>query len=101
VTRAELKISGLDKAFSEVADTGTDGIGIEWKNVSKGFLDLVDQADLILAKGMANFESIYPRDLPCPVFFLFKVKCQPIQDYLEAPGESYWALWKEGRQEGK
>jgi len=101
VTRAELKVSVLDKAFSEVADTGTDGIGIEWKNVSSGFLDLVDQADLILAKGMANFESVYPRDLPCPVFFLFKAKCQPIQDYLGATGESYWALWKEAKQENK
>jgi uncharacterized protein with ATP-grasp and redox domains len=100
VTRAELKISGLDKEFSEVADTGTDGIGIEWKNVSKEFLDLIDNADLILAKGMANFESIFPRDLPCPVFFLFKAKCQPIQDYLKAPGESYWALWKEGKPKG-
>jgi uncharacterized protein with ATP-grasp and redox domains len=101
VTRAELKASGLDKTFSEVADTGTDGVGIDWKRVSDEFLDLVDQADLILAKGMANFESMYPRDLPCPVFFLFKAKCQPMQDYLDAPGESYWALWKEGKPKRK
>ena len=100
LTRAELRVDGLEERFSEVADTGTDGVGIDWEGVSKEFLDLVDQADLILAKGMANFESMYPRDLPCPVFFLFKVKCQPMQDYLEAPGESYWALWREARQEG-
>ena len=100
LTRAELRVDGLEERFSEVADTGTDGVGIDWEGVSKEFLDLVDQADLILAKGMANFESMYPRDLPCPVLFLFKVKCQPMQDYLEAPGESYWALWREARQEG-
>jgi damage-control phosphatase, subfamily I len=97
LTRAELRVDGLEERFSEVADTGTDGVGIDWEGVSKGFLDLVDQADLILAKGMANFESMYPRDLPCPVLFLFKVKCQPMQDYLEAPGESYWALWREAK----
>jgi uncharacterized protein with ATP-grasp and redox domains len=101
LTRAELRADDLEKRFSEVADTGTDGVGIDWECVSKEFLDLVEQADLILAKGMANFESMYPRDLPCPVFFLFKVKCQPMQDYLKAPAESYWALWKEARQEGK
>ena len=101
VTRAELKVSGLEKEFSEVADTGTDGIGIDWKHVSKGFLDLIDQAHLIVAKGMANFESIYPRGLRTPVFFLFKAKCQPMQDYLEAPPESYWALWRDGYPTGK
>ncbi|HUT70634.1 MAG TPA: ARMT1-like domain-containing protein [Desulfatiglandales bacterium] len=101
VTRAELRLGNLEGNFVEVGDTGTDGVGIDWDHVSREFLHLVDQADLILAKGMANFETIYPRDLSCPVFFLFKAKCQPIQDYLEAPGETYWALWKEGKPKGK
>ena len=101
VTRAELKVSSLERRFSEVADTGTDGAGIDWEHVSKEFLDLVDQAHLIVAKGMANFESMYPRDLPSPVFFLFKAKCRPIQDYLEAPPESYWALWYDGHSKGR
>ena len=101
VTRVELQADSLDGRFSDIADTGTDGVGIDWDHVSKEFLDLVDQADLIVAKGMANFESLYPRDLSCPVFFLFKAKCRPIQDYLEAPGESFWALWKEGKPIGK
>jgi len=101
MTRIELRADGLDQGFKEVVDTGTDGVGIDWVHASKEFLDLVGQADLILAKGMANFESIYPRDLSCPVFFLFKAKCQPIQDYLEAPGESFWALWKDGKPKGK
>lgn len=101
VTRAELKVSSLERRFYEVADTGTDGAGIDWEHVSKEFLDLVDQADLMLAKGMANFESMYPRDLTSPVFFLFKTKCRPIQDYLEAPPESYWALWYDGHSNGK
>ena len=97
VTRAELKASSLETRFSEVADTGTDGVGIDWEHVSREFLDLVNHTDLILAKGMANFESMYPRDLPSPVFFLLKAKCQPMQDYLEAPPESYWALWYEAQ----
>jgi uncharacterized protein with ATP-grasp and redox domains len=101
LTRVELRADDLEEKFSEVADTGTDGVGIDWERVSKEFLDLVNQADLILAKGMGNFESMYPRDLACPVFFLFKVKCQPMQDYLEAPGESYWALWREAKQKAE
>jgi uncharacterized protein with ATP-grasp and redox domains len=101
LTRAELKASGLERAFSEVADTGTDAIGVDWTHVSKGFLDLIDQADLVVAKGMANFESMYPRGLRTPVFFVFKAKCQPMQRYLKAPGESYWALWRDGYLSGR
>jgi damage-control phosphatase, subfamily I len=96
LTRADLKHAGLEGSFDEVLDTGTDGAGIEWKRVSPSFLDLVGEADLILSKGMANFETVYPRDLALPVFFLFKVKCEPIQEYIKAPVESYVALWRDG-----
>ena len=75
-------------------DTGTDGAGIDWENVSRDFLDLIASADLILSKGMANFETLYPRDVSAPVFFLFKVKCEPIQNYINAPANSFMALWK-------
>jgi len=99
-TRVELRQASLEKRFPEIADTGTDGVGIDWKYVSAEFMDLFNRADLILSKGMANFESIYPRDVPSPVFFLFKAKCQPIRDYLKAPAEVYWALWRDGHAKG-
>lgn len=95
LTRRELESRGLMDRFDEVADTGTDGAGIDWRMVSDRFLELVNQADLIVSKGMANFETVYNSALPCPVFFLFKVKCAPIKDYLSAPPDTFWALWKE------
>jgi hypothetical protein len=94
LTRTELKSAGLEKLFDTVMDTGTDGAGIDWENVSRDFLDLIASADLILSKGMANFETLYPRDVSAPVFFLFKVKCEPIQNYIQAPANSFMALWK-------
>jgi uncharacterized protein with ATP-grasp and redox domains len=78
-----------------VADTGTDGAGIDWDHVSGEFLDLLASADLIVSKGMANFESLYPRGISVPSFYLFKVKCEPIQNYIQAPAGSFLALWKE------
>ena len=96
LTRSELETSQLGERFAEVADTGTDGVGIDWDRVSEVFLRLVDEADLIISKGMANLESIYPGKLSCPVFFLFKAKCQPIQDYLHSPADSFWALLHDG-----
>jgi uncharacterized protein with ATP-grasp and redox domains len=96
LTRAELKTAGLEKRFDPVMDTGTDGAGIDWENASRDFLDLMASADLVISKGMANFETLYPREMAAPVFFLFKVKCEPIQNYIQAPANSFMALCKKG-----
>lgn len=96
LTRNELKAAGLEEKFDAVTDTGTDGAGIDWANISTDFSDLITSADLIISKGMANFETLYARDMASPIFFLFKVKCEPIQNYIQAPGNSFMALWKKG-----
>lgn len=96
LTQKDILSAGLSDAFQKIMDTGVEGVGIDWNNVSQEFKELFNQADLVISKGMANFETMYPRGLTPPVFFIFKVKCAPMQDYLDAPANSYWALWKEG-----
>ena len=96
LTRDEMQFTDLADFFSEVADTGSDGAGVDWDNASKEFLDLVASSDLIIAKGMANFETIYPKAINPSAFFLFKVKCEPIHRFIQAPLGSFIALWKEG-----
>jgi uncharacterized protein with ATP-grasp and redox domains len=95
LTRVELESAKLIDKFDIVVDTGTDGAGIDWDNVSNEFLDLLTSADLIISKGMANFETLFPKDITAPTFFIFKVKCEPIQNYIQAPINSFQALWKE------
>jgi len=94
LTRAELQSAQMVNRFDAVADTGTDGAGIDWDNVSDEFLELVASADLIVSKGMANFETLYPKSIAAPSFYLFKVKCEPIQNFIQAPVGSFMALWK-------
>ncbi len=89
-------MSGLADRFTEVADTGTDGAGIDWAWVSGDFLSRIREADLIVAKGMANFETVYPEALGAPAFFLFRVKCEPIRDMAGVPVGGFAALWKDG-----
>jgi hypothetical protein len=96
LTREELQRSGLADRFSEVADTGTEGAGIEWERVSQQFLSLVESSDLILSKGMANFETVYPRPLAAASFYLFRVKCEPIRDMAGIHVGGFAALWKDG-----
>ncbi len=97
LTGAELESSGMAEMFGETMDTGTDGAGIDWRYVSPGFAALVEKADLIIAKGMANFETLYFREMQTPVFFLFRTKCRVVTDYFKAPMDSMMAMWKEAR----
>jgi damage-control phosphatase, subfamily I len=92
LTRSELNSTGLGDRIKDIADTGTDGAGIDWENVSAGFLKLLSEADLVVSKGMANFETLYPRVIGRAVFYVFKSKCRPVQDYIQAPPDSYMAL---------
>ncbi len=96
LTRRELILSGLAERFPDVADTGTDGAGIDWERVSQEFLSHVMEADLIVSKGMANFETVYPRSLSASSLYLFRVKCEPIQDVVGIQVGGFAALWKEG-----
>lgn len=96
LTRYDLERAGLMQHFDEVTDTGTDGAGVDWARVSPEFMDLVGQADLVLCKGGANFETVYPHPFRVPAFFLFKVKCRPDQmDFFESPPEVFWGLWRD------
>jgi uncharacterized protein with ATP-grasp and redox domains len=96
LSRIEIANERLESFFGDVADTGTAGVGIDWDLTSAAFRDRVQAADLIVSKGMANFETVYPKNLSAHVFFLLKSKCRPIQDYLSTPSAGYCALWKEG-----
>lgn len=100
MTRKEMQERGLETVFHEVSDTGTIGPGIDWKNASNDFISLVEGADLILSKGMANFETLYSEALRPAVFFLFRVKCEPIRDIAETPMGGFVALWQDGSSKG-
>jgi damage-control phosphatase, subfamily I len=99
LTRSELNSAGLGDRIKDIADTGTDGAGIDWENVSPGFLRLLSEADLVVSKGMANLETLYPRAVGRAVFYIFKSKCRPIQEYIQAPPNSYMALLKPGGEQ--
>ena len=95
LTGVELESAAISGMFRETMDTGTDGAGIDWRHISPAFASLVEKADLIVAKGMANFETVYFRELSIPVFFLFRAKCHVVADYFKAPMDSMIALWKD------
>lgn len=69
---------GLDKVAMLVS-TGTDSIGIIYGDTSPEFKKVFKRADVVIAKGLGNYEGLTEMDLGSkPVFCLLNAKCSPI-----------------------
>ena len=69
---------GLDK-FAKLTSTGTDSIGIIEEDVSVEFMELFNKSDMVIAKGLGNYEGLGEMDLKDkPVFCLLNAKCPPV-----------------------
>jgi damage-control phosphatase, subfamily I len=77
VTLEDANVVGLDRIV-EVIDNGSDGPGTILETCSQEFLDRFAQADLIIAKGQGNYETLSGVDKN--IYFLLKAKCPVIAD---------------------
>lgn len=76
---------GMDKAADVLITTGADAIGIRLDESPQWFIDRYNNADLIVAKGMANWESMTETPAPCPTMYVFRTKCEPVASSIGAP----------------
>jgi uncharacterized protein with ATP-grasp and redox domains len=81
-TRIDAQTVGLDKIV-EVIDNGSDAPGTILGDCNQEFRQRFAKADLIIAKGQGNFETL-SNELG-NIFFLFKVKCAVIADLVNQP----------------
>jgi len=72
---------GFDKV-AEVVGTGSDYGGPLPEGLSKEAKELLAKTDLIIAKGMANYEAFLYAPPKKPVAHLFKAKCEPVASTL-------------------
>jgi len=72
---ADARAAGLDKLV-EVVDNGSDIGGTLLEETSAAFNALFKNADMVIAKGQGNYETL--SEAPRPVYFLFKAKCRMI-----------------------
>ena len=72
-----LKIGLNDLA--KLTTTGTDSIGVIEQDVSAEFMKLFHESDMVIAKGLGNYEGLGEMDLKMkPVFCLLNAKCRPV-----------------------
>ncbi|KUG20217.1 hypothetical protein ASZ90_010064 [hydrocarbon metagenome] len=96
-TREDAVMLGLDRHADLLIGT-TDGIselGVNMELIPPVLADALDRCSLIIAKGMANYESLSEyQDLP-PVAYMMSVKCGPIAEDIGIPLGSMIALLRE------
>jgi len=81
-TSEDARAAGLHEIV-EIIDNGSDAPGTLLEQCSAEFVRRFNQADLIVAKGQGNFETL--SDEPRNIFFLFKVKCPVIANHTGLP----------------
>jgi len=82
---ADAEEVGMTGEANEVITTGTDAIGIRLEESSEEFLEKFHGADAVIAKGMANWETLTEVPAPAPLLYLFRTKCEPVAESVGAP----------------
>lgn len=74
-----LKEGQLLKNCAHIVDTGVKTPGFDLEEANSVSKEIFDRADIVLSKGMGNFESLY-HVAKRPVYFLFVVKCSVVAE---------------------
>jgi uncharacterized protein with ATP-grasp and redox domains len=74
-TMKDAVIAGLPEIV-DVIDDGSDAPGTILESCSKSFRDRFDKADLVIAKGQGNYETLSDADKN--IFFILKAECPVI-----------------------
>lgn len=78
----DAEVAGIT-SLTKVISTGTDSIGVVFKECSSEFLREFQDSNLIISKGQANYESL--SDVKNKeIFFLLKIKCPVIAEHINA-----------------
>ncbi len=68
---------GLDRIVHNVATTERFAVGIPFWDMPENLKRILDESDVIIAKGMANYETLSETDYR-PVAYLLRTKCNPV-----------------------
>lgn len=84
VTMGDIAGLGLEELVDEIVEAPGFAVGVDLESVDGEFGDMLRGQDLVIAKGMANFESLSETDLS-PIAHLMRVKCAPVAENIGLP----------------
>jgi uncharacterized protein with ATP-grasp and redox domains len=75
---------GFEDVVDEILTTGCFAVGVDFSKLPEPVENRLKESDLIICKGMANYESFSETDYK-PVAYLLRTKCTPIANSMELP----------------
>lgn len=86
VTKVEAAESGITNY--KIVDTGNGASGILLHDIPDDFREALFNSDLVITKGLGNFESLEEDFSASPLYFLFRVKCPVVARHINVPMNS-------------
>ena len=83
-TLEDIKELNFEEVADEIQTTGGFAIGLDFTKLSNELKKTIDEADLIICKGMANYEAFSETNYN-PIAYLLRTKCAPISRSMELP----------------
>jgi uncharacterized protein with ATP-grasp and redox domains len=75
---------GFDEVVDEILTTGCFAVGFDIDKIPADLEKALKKSDLIICKGMANYEAMSELDYR-PVAYLLRTKCTAIANSMELP----------------
>lgn len=85
VTKEDAERIGLDKILDAIYGTNQFAIGLDLTKIKDDLWKEIFKSDLIIAKGMANYESLTGQKVGIPVAHILRSKCIPVSESLNVP----------------
>ena len=93
-TMADVRELGLAREVDRVLDTGSFAVGVDFSSIPPQLRRALAGCDLIISKGMANFESFSSASWR-PIAHLMRTKCSPVAKAAGAPmDKNIVKLWR-------
>jgi hypothetical protein len=83
-TLKDVKDLSFDEVVDTVFTTGGYAVGVNLDLFSKELTEEIKKADVLLCKGMANYESFSETKIR-PIVYLLRSKCSPIASSMQVP----------------
>ena len=76
-TKKDIAGLGIEKLVDRIVEAPGFAVGVDPDSLKGPFGKMLRSADLVIAKGMANFESLSETDV-APIAYLLRTKCDPV-----------------------
>ncbi|MCU0860067.1 MAG: ARMT1-like domain-containing protein [Thermoplasmata archaeon] len=83
-TLADIHGLGIEELVDRVVETPGFAVGVDLGSLEGEFGRMLRDSDLVIAKGMGNFEALSETDI-APVAYMLRTKCRPVADAMGLP----------------